>query len=139
MSLITSPWTRITGAAALSMSLSGCFGNGGPPVYTPREAAVVQGSLVGGFGAAACEFIEDSRMRRACFKAVAGGATAAAANASARAATTGHCDQYDGTNRTARRDNTTGRVTYDRTTQERDIDCRSRLPNSSSGGVRPIF
>ena len=135
MGLLNNPFTR---TAVIIGGLSGCVtgGTSGPaPIYSPNEAAASTGAVVGGLGVAACQFIDDSNIRRACFAAAAAAATASAANARARAATAGSCDQYDNTRRSAGRDNTTGRVTYDRTTQTREEECRRRTPHR--GGPRP--
>jgi hypothetical protein len=136
MGVLANPWVRVSGALAIVVNLAGCVtpGSGGT-VYSPNEAAVINGATVGGFGAAACNFVEDDRARRACFAAAAAAGVAAAADARARAATAGSCDQYDRTTRTASRDNTIDRVERDRTTQTRDEECSIRTPHR--GGPRP--
>ena len=93
-----------------------------------------------GFGAilgeAAGQNIDDSRLRNAI---TAGATVVGGTIGGATAAQQGYCTENNGMARNARRDNTTGRVNYDETTQTRTQDCIRRVPNNQNSALGPIF
>lgn len=119
---------KLAGGAAL-LSLTACM----DPAQMDATYATAFGAAVG--GAAANSVFDGNNAATVAGAALGGGL------ANAWIETQQACRTTDQGDRVASRDNLTGRVAYDETTQVRSIRCTKNSPSSDlqGGGVVPIF
>lgn len=121
-------FSKFATATALCATLANCSDNSGL-AYMDSGAATAAGAALGyGIG-------------KSLDKNNGGYVGAALGTALANAAINNaqRCQTYDNVNRSARRDNRTGRIVYDETSQTSSSHCRTVGSGHAAGPQQPIF